>query len=172
MLRGKLLSAAFSMCVIAIVFVGAISSASMKKSKSTAERSKSRQVESIKVDASKLGNLQDEARLDEDEYDKVAQKESMKSTSTDLDLVKGIVDRGRVEEKPVKLVASTAMKSSGSNINNAKTRYSSKDIDTAAGHHHHYKHSVSGWLDMGAHSDKKGAFGWHDKHPVGGKGRR
>lgn len=58
------------------------------------------------------------------------------------------------------------------NIANAKIRFSPGDMVTAAGHHHHKKHYVSGWLKMGAESGKKGAFKWHDKHPVGGKGRR
>lgn len=43
------------------------------------------------------------------------------------------------------------------------------DLKTAASHHHH--HHVKGWLDMGAWTGKKGAFGWHDKHPVG-KGKK
>lgn len=58
------------------------------------------------------------------------------------------------------------------NIANAKVQLSSSDLASAAGHHHHHHHSVKGWLVMGAHTGKKGAFGWHDKHPVGGKGRR
>lgn len=61
--------------------------------------------------------------------------------------------------------------SSDSNIANAKVRFSPKDMATAAGHHHGHKHYVSGMLKMGAESGKKGAFKWHDKHPVGGKGR-
>lgn len=60
----------------------------------------------------------------------------------------------------------------GSNIANAKVRMSSADMATAAGHHHHHGHYAHGWLKMGAHTGKKGSFGWHDKHPVGGKGRR
>lgn len=61
-----------------------------------------------------------------------------------------------------------------SKISNAKIRVSAQDMQTAAGHHHghHGHHSVKGWLEMGAHTGKKGSFGWHDKHPVGGKGRR
>lgn len=47
-----------------------------------------------------------------------------------------------------------------------------RELLPAAGHHHHHKHYVSGKLEMGAESGKKGAFKWHDKHPVGGKGRR
>ena len=46
----------------------------------------------------------------------------------------------------------------------------SSDLKTAASHHHH-GHGVKGWLDMGAWTGKKGAFGWHDKHPVGKKGK-
>lgn len=46
----------------------------------------------------------------------------------------------------------------------------SSDLKTAASHYHH-KHHAKGWLDMGAWTGKKGAFGWHDKHPVG-KGRK
>lgn len=57
------------------------------------------------------------------------------------------------------------------NIANAKVELTPNDMATAAGHHHHHKHYVHGKLDMGAHTGKKGAFGWHDKHPVGGKGR-
>lgn len=60
----------------------------------------------------------------------------------------------------------------GSNIDNAKVKMTSQDLDTAAGHHHHHKHYVSGKMEMGAHTKKKGAFGWHAKYPVGGKGRR
>lgn len=48
---------------------------------------------------------------------------------------------------------------------------SGNDLKTSASHHHH-GHGVKGWLDMGAWTGKKGAFGWHDKHPVGGKGRK
>lgn len=59
-----------------------------------------------------------------------------------------------------------------SNIANAKVRLTANDMQTAAGHHHHSGHYASGWLAMGAHTGKKGAFGWHSKHPVGGKGRR
>lgn len=59
-----------------------------------------------------------------------------------------------------------------SNIANAKVRLTANDMQTAAGHHHHSGHYPSGWLAMGAHTGKKGAFGWHSKHPVGGKGRR
>lgn len=58
-----------------------------------------------------------------------------------------------------------------------------QELEPAAGHHyghhgghgghgHHKKHYVSGKLEMGAESGKKGAFKWHDKHVVGGKGRR
>lgn len=59
-----------------------------------------------------------------------------------------------------------------SNIANAKIELSPTDMATAAGHHHHHGHYVHGWLKMGAETGKKGAFKWHDKHPVGGKGRR
>lgn len=62
--------------------------------------------------------------------------------------------------------------SSDSNIANAKVRLSPTDMATAAGHHHSHKHYPSGMLKMGAESGKKGAFKWHSKHPVGGKGRR
>lgn len=58
------------------------------------------------------------------------------------------------------------------NIENARISVTPQDMSTAAGHHHHHHHYVHGWLEMGAHTGKKGAFGWHDKHPVGGKGRR
>ena len=57
-----------------------------------------------------------------------------------------------------------------SNIENAKL--SPNELETAAGHHHHHKHYPHGKLVMGAETGKKGAFKWHDKHPVGGKGRR
>lgn len=44
----------------------------------------------------------------------------------------------------------------------------SDDLRTAASkHHRHHKHGAKGWLDMGAWTGKKGAFGWYDKHPVG-----
>lgn len=43
---------------------------------------------------------------------------------------------------------------------------SAADLKTSASHHHH-GHGVKGWLDMGAWTGKKGAFGWYDKHPVG-----
>lgn len=60
-----------------------------------------------------------------------------------------------------------------SNIENSKVELSSSDMAASAGHHYHHNHyGAHGWLDMGAHTGKKGAFGWHDKHPVGGKGRR
>lgn len=59
-----------------------------------------------------------------------------------------------------------------SNIANARVTLSGADMQTAAGHHHHHKHYVHGKLEMGAHTGKKGSFKWHDKHPVGGKGRR
>lgn len=42
----------------------------------------------------------------------------------------------------------------------------STDLKTSATHHHH-GHGTKGWLDMGAWTGKKGAFGWYDKHPVG-----
>lgn len=63
---------------------------------------------------------------------------------------------------------------SDSNIANAKVRITPSDMQTAAGHHHHSGggHYAHGLLAMGAHTGKKGAFGWHSKHPVGGKGRR
>lgn len=61
---------------------------------------------------------------------------------------------------------------SDSNIENARINMSPKDLATAAGHHHHHGHYPHGWLEMGAETGKKGAFKWHDKHPVGGKGRR
>lgn len=61
---------------------------------------------------------------------------------------------------------------SDSNIENAKINMNPQDMATAAGHHHHHKHYVHGWLKMGAHTGKKGSFGWHDKHPVGGKGKK
>lgn len=59
-----------------------------------------------------------------------------------------------------------------SNIRNAKINVDPRDLMTAAGHHHHHGHHVHGWLKMGAETGKKGAFKWHDKHPVGGKGKR
>lgn len=40
------------------------------------------------------------------------------------------------------------------------------DLKASASHHHH-GHHAKGWLDMGAWTGKKGAFGWYDKHPVG-----
>lgn len=47
------------------------------------------------------------------------------------------------------------------------------DLAAAAGHHYSgHGHGVSGKMEMGAHTEKKGAFGWHAKFPVGGKGRR
>lgn len=58
-----------------------------------------------------------------------------------------------------------------SNIENARVELSPSDKMTAAGHHYH-GHGPHGWLKMGASTGKKGAFKWHDKHPVGGKGRR
>lgn len=61
---------------------------------------------------------------------------------------------------------------SESSIANAKVNLNSADLETAAGHHHHHGHYPHGMLKMGAHTGKKGSFGWHDKHPVGGKGRR
>lgn len=64
-----------------------------------------------------------------------------------------------------------SLRGQDSNIANARVEMSANDMNTAAGHHHHHHHSVHGMLDMGAHTGKKGAFGWHDKHPVGGKGR-
>lgn len=42
----------------------------------------------------------------------------------------------------------------------------SADLKTSASYHHH-GHGAKGWLDMGAWTGKKGAFGWYDKHPVG-----
>lgn len=63
------------------------------------------------------------------------------------------------------------LKGSDSNIANAKIDMSKNDMSMAAGHHHHHGHYAHGWLKMGAHTGHKGAFGWHDKHPVG-KGRR
>lgn len=60
----------------------------------------------------------------------------------------------------------------GTNIEHARVQLSARDLATAAGHHHHHHHHVKGWLKMGAHTGKKGAFGWHAKYPVGGKGRR
>ena len=61
-----------------------------------------------------------------------------------------------------------------SNIARAKVELGQRDMATAAGHyyHQHHHHSPSGWLKMGAHTGPKGAFGWHAKYPVGGKGRR
>lgn len=44
---------------------------------------------------------------------------------------------------------------------------SSVDLKTSASHHGHHGHHAKGWLDMGAWTGKKGAFGWYDKHPVG-----
>lgn len=42
------------------------------------------------------------------------------------------------------------------------------DLRTAASKHYgHHKGGAKGWLDMGAWTGKKGAFGWYDKHPVG-----
>lgn len=58
------------------------------------------------------------------------------------------------------------------NIENAKIELTPEDMATAAGHHHHHKHYVHGKMYMGAESGKKGAFKWHSKYPVGGKGRR
>lgn len=39
-------------------------------------------------------------------------------------------------------------------------------------HNHHNGHHAHGWLTMGAYSGSKGAFGWHSKHPVGGKKKK
>lgn len=41
------------------------------------------------------------------------------------------------------------------------------DLNQAASKHYHHGHGAKGWLDMGAWTGKKGAFGWYDKHPVG-----
>lgn len=48
---------------------------------------------------------------------------------------------------------------------------SSVDLKPAASKHYHHGHGAKGWLDMGAWTGKKGAFGWYDKHPVGKKGK-
>lgn len=56
------------------------------------------------------------------------------------------------------------------NIDNARVEFTPREMAMAASHHH--KHSVHGKMSMGAHTGKKGAFGWHAKFPVGGKGRR
>ena len=51
-------------------------------------------------------------------------------------------------------------------------RAQGQDLELAASKHYgHHKHGAKGWLDMGAWTGKKGAFGWYDKHPVG-KGRK
>lgn len=49
----------------------------------------------------------------------------------------------------------------------------SRDMETAPSHHHghHGGHDHHGWLDMGAYSGKKGAFGWYADFPVGGHGK-
>lgn len=44
---------------------------------------------------------------------------------------------------------------------------SAADLKPAASKHYHHGHGAKGWLDMGAWTGKKGAFGWYDKHPVG-----
>lgn len=70
-------------------------------------------------------------------------------------------------------LASDELEQQDTNIENAKVQMSPNDMVTAAGHHHHHHgHYVHGKLDMGAHTSKKGAFGWHAKYPVGGKGRK
>ena len=48
---------------------------------------------------------------------------------------------------------------------------SSRDMEAAPSHHHghHGGGDHHGWLDMGAYSGKKGAFGWYADFPVGGK---
>lgn len=57
--------------------------------------------------------------------------------------------------------------------NIAKVQVNGADLAAAAGHHYSgHGHGVSGKMEMGAHTEKKGAFGWHAKFPVGGKGRR
>lgn len=43
----------------------------------------------------------------------------------------------------------------------------SSDLKSSASKHYHHGHGAKGWLDMGAWTGKKGAFGWYDKHPVG-----
>lgn len=55
------------------------------------------------------------------------------------------------------------------NYQQVAPRPSANDLKTAASYHKHHGHGAKGWLDMGAWTGKKGAFGWHDKHPVGGK---
>lgn len=68
---------------------------------------------------------------------------------------------------PVNFGSAANLRGQDSNIDNARVEVSSNDMQTAAGHHHHKKHHVHGKLDMGAHTGKKGSFGWHSKHPVG-----
>lgn len=89
------------------------------------------------------------------------------------------ISRPLLGAKLASVAAASALYNSGqelhgrhSNIARAKVQMEDKDLKTAAGHHYHHKHSVHGWLKMGAHTGKKGAFGWHAKYPVGGKGRR
>lgn len=106
------------------------------------------------------------------------------SNSDGLDSDDDEDDDGRAQLQPVSLPPQ-AEAIAGNNLNQAghqfvplmtqqgaayqpQTSGSGDDLRVAASKHYgHHKHGAKGWLDMGAWTGKKGAFGWHDKHPVG-----
>ena len=80
-------------------------------------------------------------------------------------------DRYNVDENPQSFV--TQQTAAQQQVAAAVTQPTADLSGAASGYHrHHHGHHAKGWLDMGAWSGKKGAFGWHDKHPVGKKGRK
>lgn len=96
------------------------------------------------LDPSQKSNMDMDIDDDEEEDLQNQQNPSMASTDTNLVYNQPIAEQSR------------------------KNYYSipSVDLKTSASHHHH-GHGAKGWLDMGAWTGKKGAFGWYDKHPVG-----
>lgn len=117
-----------------------------------------------------LGNV---AESIEDDMNLIFQQKKQPSQKSNLDM-----DIEEDEEDNLQTQQNFAMASTGTNLvynqpiaEQSKKSYKSipsADLKTSASHHHHgLVHGAKGWLKMGAWTGKKGAFGWHGKHPAG-----
>lgn len=105
------------------------------------------------------------------DMDMILQQQQQPSQQSNMDM-----DIDDDEEDDLQNQQNPNMASTGTNLvynqpiaEQSQKKYNaipSADLKTSASHHHH-GHGAKGWLDMGAWTGKKGAFGWYDKHPVG-----
>lgn len=97
------------------------------------------------------------------------QKQPSQKSNLDMDIEEDEEDDLQTQQNPSMASTGTNLVYNQPIVEQSEKNYNSipsADLKTSASRHHH-GHGAKGWLKMGAWTGKKGAFGWHDKHPVG-----